>query len=168
MSNRKLIEGAIDLIEDYIQANLPAALDGQDKLYSDGIGLENPREYFIYPKAKGLQPPCVFIIADGMDFKIAENNSNFVNAQDSIIVSIVAEDTDEERLTRKVYRYQAALHLVLDEANIKSTDNLLALKVIVYDSSFSELYMRKESGGDGGHFRKEVALRCKVSHFENF
>lgn len=168
MSFRRLTEGAIDTIEDYIGANISAALDTVSANYTDGIGLENPREYFIYPKAKGLQPPCIFIIADDMDFKIAENQSNFVNAEDRINVSLVAEDTNEERLTRKVYRYQSALHMVLDEAKINTADNKLALTVVVYSSAISDTYSRTEDGGDGGHFRKEVLLRCRVAHFENF
>ena len=167
-STRKLTEGAIDLIESYIQTNISGALDAVSLTYSDGIGLENPREYFIYPKSKGLQPPCIFTIADDMDFKISENKSNFVNAEDRINISLLAEETDEERLTRKVYRYQSALHMVLDEANIVSSDNKLMLKVVVYSSAISDTYGRSEDKGDGGHFRKEVLLRCRVAHFENF
>lgn len=168
MSVRKLLEGEIDLIEEYIQNNISSALDAVSATYSDGIGLENPREYFIYPKSKGLQPPCIFTIADDIDFKISENNSNFVNAEGRINISLLAEDTDEERLTRKVYRYQSALHSVLDEANIVSTDSLLSLKVVVYSSALSDIYGRPEESGDGGHFRKEVVMRCRVAHFENF
>jgi len=167
-SVRKLTEGAVDLLIDYINTNISAALDAVSGTYTDGIGLENPQEYFIYPKARGLQPPCVFVIADDMDFKIAENKSNFVNAEDRINVSLIAEDTNEERLTRKVYRYQSALHMVLDEANIVSSDNLLSLKVVVYSTAISDTYGRPEDKGEGGHFRKEVMLRCRVAHFENF
>jgi hypothetical protein len=165
---RYLMEGAVDLIESYIQTNLPGALDAQSAYYTDGINLENPREYFIYPKSKGLQPPCVFVIGDALDFKISENKSNFVNGEDRINVSIVAEDTDETRLTRKVYRYQAALHQVLDEAEIISLDSQLKIVVVVYNAAFSDIYMRKETTGDGGNFRKEVSLQCRVAHFENF
>lgn len=167
MSYRKLAEGAVELIQDYIQANLPAALDlvSQNATSAPQMSLEDIKSYFVYPKAIGYVPPICFIIVDEIDFKIRENKSNFVNAVDKITVSVVVEDQDENILTYKAYRYQSALHSVLDEATMVSSDNKLQLQCVVYRAGFSKTYMNEE--GPGG-FRKEVVLQCEVTHTENF
>lgn len=169
MSYRQLAEGATNLIIDYIQANIGAQLDLVGSLVGlPQMTLENPVKYFIYPKPQGYRLPAVFVICDNMDFRIGDKKANFVNAKDKFMISILVEDQDEEILTYKAWRYQSALHAVLDEANIVSSDNTLKLTVVVYNSTFSPIFSRTESGGEGAQFRKEIVLQCEVEHMENF
>lgn len=169
MSYRKLSEGTRSLIIDYVQANIAAALD----VVAGAVGppkmtLENPKSYFIYPKPHGYQVPAVFVINDDFDFRIVDKKANCINARVRVNVSILVEDQDAEILTYKSDRYLSALHSVLDQADIVSTDNMLALKVVVYRARFSPVYSRQEDQVNEGTFRKEVLLECEVEHVENF
>lgn len=170
MSVRRLAQGAVNLFYDTIQSNIGAALDAvnADTVVLNTVphmSLENPKSYFIYPQAQGYQCPSVFIIIDDMDFNIDKHAANFINATDKINVSIVVEDQDIQTLTYKCWRYQSALHSVLDLVTMSTSDNKLVLKSVVYHSAFSDIYMNKD--GPGG-FRKEVLLKCEVTHLENF
>lgn len=166
----KLIEGATNLIIDYIQSGIGAQLDiVAAQVGAPAVTLENPVAYFIYPKPHGYSLPAVFVICDDLDFRIVENKSNFINAKDMFKISILVEDQDADNLTYKAWRYQSALHQLLDEATLTSADNKLVLKIIVYRGTFSATYMREDvQPGDGGKFRKEILLECQVEHYENF
>lgn len=169
MGYRYLAEGAVTLITDYIKANIATALDTVGSAVgTPQVSLENPKSYFIYEQPQAYECPAVFVICDDIDFKIQDRKSNFINADDSIKVSIAVEDQDEEQLTYKAWRYQSALHSVLDESTITSSDNKLVLKCVVYRNRFSQIYLRQEDRGPIGKFRKEVMLECTVTHFENF
>lgn len=169
MSYRQLLEGSATLIVNYITANIAAALDvvgaavGQPQ-----VALENPKEYFIYPKAAGHELPAIFVICDDMDFRLADKKSNFINAEARFKISALVEEQGEEQLTYKAWRYLSALHAVLDEANILNADESLKLIARVDKTRISPTFMRDEGGGDGGKFRKEILLECNVEHLENF
>lgn len=170
MTVRRLTEGTVNLIYDYIQANLPAALDAVNADTTvlntvPHVSIENIKSFFVYPEAEGYTPPVCFIMVDEFNFNIRENNSNFVNATAKVDVSIVVEDQDTQALTYKCWRYQSALHSVLDLATMVSSDNKLVLKSVVYRATFSPVYMNK---GDIGGFRKEVLFKLEVEHLESF
>lgn len=165
----KLTEGAVTLISDHIRANIGAALDAVSTAAGlPSVTLENPRSYFIWPKPQGYELPAVFVISDDLDFKIEERKPNFINGQDRIMVSVLVEDQDEEMLTYKSWRYQAALHDVLDFSELVSTDQKLAIKVVVYHHKFTPVFANTDGISGGGKFRKEVVLMCNVEHWESF
>lgn len=169
MGYPRLTEGAVNLIIDYIKANIGAALDSvAAQVGVPHMTIENPKKYFIYPKAQGYEVPAIFIISNDFDFKIAENQANMINATIKIMVSAVVEDQDEEILTYKAWRYQSALHTVLNLADINSLDGKLSLKSVVYHMDGSLNYQDTNAPSSGGVFRKEVILRCQVEHRENF
>lgn len=173
MSNqyRKLAEGAVNLVINTIQSNIQNALDVVSSGVSGTIpqvSIENPRSYFIYEKPQAFECPSIFVIMDDLDFRISDRKANFVNAQDKIYVSACVEDQDEDRTTVKAWRYLSALHYVLDETTMTSSDNKLVLKCVVYRARFSAVYSRPEGNGPGGKFRKEMMLECDIAHFENF
>ncbi len=171
MSNqyRQLAEGAINLVVDRVKADIAAALDVVSAAAgSPKVQLENPKSYFIFEQPQAYECPAIFAIMDELDFKIEDRKSNFVNAQDRINVAVCVEDQDEERTTVKAWRYLSALHSVLDNTTMKTSDDKLVLKCVVYRARFSEIYTRKEANGPGGKFRKEMMLECSVTHLENF
>lgn len=163
----KLTEGATQLIMDCVRANIAAALD----VVSAQAGLpkvstENPRSYFIWAKPQGYQLPAIFVISDDLDFKIEERKANCINGQSRFTVSVLVEDQNEDDITYKAWRYQSALHYVLDGTKIVSTDGSLAIKIVVYHHRFSPVF--SQDGVPGGQFRKEVVLMCNVEHIESF
>ena len=165
----QLIEGAVNLIVPYIQANIGAALNVvAANVGRPNVSLENPKEYFIYPKPHGYKPPCVFVLADEMDFRITQQKANFINAKDKFKISILIEDQDAENITYKSWRYLSAMDAVLDQAELLSEDGSLQLKIVVYRASFTPIWSRDESSGDGGKYRREIVLECEVEHNENF
>lgn len=171
MSTRNLAEGATNLIVSQIQSNIGAALNGVATYFTgngpgQGVSLENPKSYFFYEKPQGYDLPAVFVIPKTIDFAIDKNKSNFVNAETMYQISVLVEDQDLDRLTVKAWRYQSALHSVLDQAVITSADNALQLRVIVKNATFTPAWSK--STGLDGDFRKEVVLECEVTHWENF
>ena len=172
MSARNLAEGATLLIISSIQSNIGSALDAVAAYFTgtgmgQGVSLENPKEYFIHEQPQGYSLPAVFVLPDQIDFAIDKNKSNFINAESKYRISVLVEDQDLERLTVKSWRYQSALHSVLDETTMVTSDNALQLKCSVLTATFSPVWTNKADGKDRS-FRKEVVLECRVTHTENF
>lgn len=170
MSARKLTEGAVNLITATIQQNIATALDAVQADSPDHqVTTEPPRTYFIYADAKGFRTPAVFVIAEDMDFRQRERGGNFIDALDRINVSILVEDRNTELLTKRCWRYQSALHTVLDETQLTSADNKLKIVIVVRRASYSPTYsLTKDKNSPDAVFRKEVLLECDVDHYENY
>jgi hypothetical protein len=166
----RLAEGDVTLITAYIKANIDAALAGVRAQWADAlVTTESPQSYFIYRKAQGYKLPAVFVIHDEMDFRIADMKANFINGKSTIAVSVLVEDKDEFLLTKKAFRYQQALHYVLDQAQMVSNAGGLKLICVVYRHTFSPHWTTGEDNSeDGVNFRKEVVLECQVEHLENY
>lgn len=167
MSSQKLVEIDSYLIRDYIKANIGAALaevrtDRADSM----VTTEVPANYFFFEKAQGYKAPCVFIICTDVDFRKDEMNANFVNAAFRYTVSVVIEDRAEDYLTVKAWRYQAALHKILDQTQLEDPSQSVKATLVVKNASFSPLF--SNAGTAPQVFRKEVALEIDVNHFESF
>lgn len=164
---RHLVESACDAIIDQLKAALPAALvDIRANRGDNLVTMEPPRDYFVYPKAKGYRTPAVFVIGDRIDFLKAQKGANHVNAAVRVNVTVLVEDKDAERLMRKSYRYQAAMHQVLDQQPLMTSDNQARLTIVVQNASFSGLYSNMEAGSPAAVFRQEIALECDVFDYE--
>lgn len=170
MNIPKLAEGQVTNIITYIQANIGSALDAVAAASPERpiVSLESPKSYFVTKKQQGYSLPAVFVLLPSLDFRIKNRAANFINAEGKTAVVVWVEDQDEELLTYKAWRYQSALHAVLDEADIYSSDNLLHLKSVVYSVEESETQEFVTDQGEGARFRKAVLLRCNVEHLENY
>lgn len=170
MSARYLVESTVDLIHDEIKSKIASALSEVKSLYNDHlVTLEVPQNYFIYPVAAGYRTPAVFIIADDVDFQKRTRGANHISATVSVNVSVLVEDKDRLRLTTKAFRYQDALHKILDQTRLTTPDGKLALTVLVTRASFSPLYSdTADANSPIAMFRKEVVLTLEVEHWENF
>lgn len=170
MGVRNLIEETRDLVIDHIKANIAIALnDKRTQMTGDvpAVTTEPPRQYFIYPKAKGFLPPSVFVICNEFDFRVAQKGANHINAQANVTIAILVEDRDMERLTTKADRYFDAMHQVLAEATILDQGKNVRLKVIVVRGTFSPEYTSAETDPQGT-FRKEVHLECEIEHYSTY
>lgn len=164
---RHLIETAVDLIVDKLEADLPVALQDIRVNRADNlVTMEPPRDYYIYPKSLGYRTPAVFVIGDRIDFLKNEKQANFIDATCRVNISVLVEDKDAERLMKKSYRYQAAVHQVLDQAVLLSADGQAKMTVVIMNASFSGLYSTLKENDPQSVFRQEIALECDVQNYE--
>ena len=168
MSARQLVETDVELILDQIKSNITAALLEVSNFRTDQkVALDNPKDYFIYPRAQGYRTPCVFVIPDRVDFRKDEKAANFIDATSRINVTVLIEDKDAERLELKCWRYQAALHKVLDQVPLTSDDSGVRITIEVMNAAFSPMYsLTQDPSAPNAVFRKEVVLECDVYHYE--
>jgi hypothetical protein len=101
-----------------------------------------------------------------MNFQKAEMGANHITARGLVTVSIVVEDKDREKLTIKAWRYQAALHEILDQVILDVTGAKIFL--IVTDAVFSPIFTAGKADGPTGVFRQEMALSVEAQHREGF
>jgi hypothetical protein len=99
---------------------------------------------------------------------IFKKSSNHTTARIDVGVSVLIEDRDKEKLTIKAWRYQAALHEILDQKNISVTGDKAKLFLIVKSADFSPVFTTGQSTGTQSVFRKEVALTVEVQQRESF
>jgi hypothetical protein len=164
---RHLIETAVDLITGKLKTDLPTALQDIRVNRADNlVTMEPPRDYYIYPKSLGYRTPAVFVIGDRIDFLKNEKQANFIDATCRVNISVLVEDKDAERLMRKSYRYQAAIHQVLDQAVLLSADQQAKMTVVIMNASFSGLYSTLKENDPQSVFRQEIALECDVQNYE--
>jgi hypothetical protein len=165
----RLTEATVDLLLSHIKTNIGAALASVRAEVNDPVvTTEVPKSYFIYPKAKGFRAPAVFVIADEFDFKVPERGANFISGSVRINVSVLLEDRNSELLTRRCWRYQSALHELLAQTQLTTSDNTLKIVSIVRRARYSPLYSNaKDESSVEAVFRKEVLLELEVDHYEN-
>lgn len=169
MGSNNLSEIAVDLIIDHIRQNIAAALaDVRSDRADPIVNTEVPQSYFIFPKPWGYRTPAVFVIAENIDFKL-DRGQNHINAMIRMNVGVLVEEKDLERLTIKTYRYQAALHKLLNETRLTNTSGSVVYIVKVTRAEYSPIYTNAQAPNDvQGVFRKEVRLECEVEDYENF
>ena len=173
-SVKYLVEFTVDAIQKKLEDEISLALIQVENEHASRLesvmpvhlSAEAPRSYFIFESPQAYRTPAVFLIADNIDFR-KERNANFVDAAVKIFCSVVIEDKDAMRLTRKAWRYQAALSQVLDQAALQNVDAGIKMVVKVTDAAFSPLASVSTDRSEAGSvFRKEVSLTLMVEHFE--
>lgn len=169
---RYLTETAVQLIMTHIQSNITTALAAIAVIRPDNIvSLESPESdaYFYFAKAHGYRCPAIFVIDDDMDFRQQETKANFINALLGINVTVKVEDQDADYLTKKAWRYQAALHSLLDQTSLVSADSKVKLVSKVRRIRPTGMYTYENSEPDStANFFKEYELQLEVDFFENF
>lgn len=170
MSVSYLAEITTDLVQTHIQNNIAAALTSvRDDRADNNVSTEPPQSYFYFPNAQGYRLPAVFTIVDSIDFQKREKGGNYVTAKVKMNISVLVEDRDMYRLTKKAWRYQAALYNILDETQLTDDPNKVKIIIIVENATYSSIYsVAQETGNAQGVFRKEVVLECEIQQIENF
>jgi hypothetical protein len=170
MTVRNFAECASILVRDCLRTNLPAALANVDAQRPDGkVSLEAPKSYFFHDRVAGYKTPAVFLVADEIDTRKAQKGANFIAAMTRLNVSTVLEDKDADLLTIRSYRYQDALHEVLDQTRLTTTDLTVTLIVVVTKFAFSPLYSNAVNRDESqAIFRKEILTELEIEHYENF
>jgi hypothetical protein len=167
---RHLTEWAVDLVTAKVKADIADALASVNStLPPDApmLSYEAPRDYFTYPKAMGYRTPACFVIADRVDFQKREKAANYINANVRLNLTVLIEDKDADKITRKAYRYQAALHELLDQTQVVSADGKVKITVVVQNAGYSALYSNTDDpNAPGAVYRKEVSLELDCYHYE--
>ena len=168
MATRHLVETCVRTIESTLEANIPAALtDIRINRADNFVTLEPPRDYYIYPRAMGYRTPAVFIIGDNINFQKKETGANYINANVRVNITVLVEDKDAERLMIKSYRYQAAVHQVLDQKQFLSADNQAKFTAVIQSATFSPLYSNVDDPkSPQAVFRREIALEVDCYLYE--
>jgi len=167
MASYLLIEGATDLIEDHIKANVATALQTVRTDRADAlVSTEPPQSYFRFPQSHSYRPPAVFIIGEDFDFRLAEG-PNHVHGMGRINVSVVVEDRNRQLLKTKAWRYQAALAKLLNNTTLTNLAQTVKIVTKLVRFSFYELeYNIKKRDTPEAAFREEVVLELEVEHYE--
>lgn len=172
MSSHILVEGAVKLIQGYIQDNIKSALiEVSADCGSPPIAVPLPKRVFTFtPGASPMELPCVIIEGVQGDFRL-QKGANFIDALWSINVAAVIEEKGGEILQYCAYRYQAALQKLLQGTHLYSapTDTKkIHIVTKVERCRWSGQYTdAQKPNNDAGRFMKEVLLELEVEHYEN-
>ena len=170
MAAQKIMETTINPIIAHVKATQAATFAAIRADNTDNLVNTNPFvEYLSFEKAIGYQVPCLFVLGRSIDFA-KSRGQNFINCVVTVQVSALVDDSKEDLLTLKTWRYHDALHMMLDRAELKASlqspggQYNVMNKVKVVHSDFGELVSMKSSIGKP--FRKEVLLTLEVEHYE--
>ena len=169
MNSRFLVETDVRLIEDHIRANISESLDKVSQIAENvpKLSLPNPKQYFYTPKNTAYQLPVVYIVPTDIDFRKQDKNANFIDASVTINVSVEVEEKDTDLLAVSAWRYQAALHAILDDVSLTNIGGEVKIVSKVIRASFSPIYTDAQKPDDAdGVFRQEVLLELQIDHFE--
>lgn len=163
-------EVVINLITNQIRSNIEAVLATVRADRSDPrITTPKPVSYYISEKFDPLQMPAVFVLLEDDDFQKDKKESNYENGKMTVYTNMVISDLDTEVLTRRCYRYMAAMRKVLDQVDLTSQNNEIKITIVVESGKFSPTYTKAQKPGAAtGVFMKEFSLRCSVYYSENF
>jgi len=121
----QLIEGVVDGLIAYLQANLPGQLAIVQAMYPAGAQdspLPPPVSYFISERFVGLQTPAVFVLAEQSEHALdAMQNAALQNHRIQVVALIeVVGDEVADRLARTCWRYARALWQTLHDATLSA------------------------------------------------
>jgi hypothetical protein len=167
-THHNLADESVEMVLDLIKSDIATALvdiraDRSDPRTRTTV----PVTYFNHePPAWAFKSPAIWVVCDNIDFGL-EKGQNHINASVFINVGIVIEDRLLKDLTRRCYRYQAALHKILAQRCLNSTDEEVRITILVRNATFSPVFTdAQEKGNARGVFRKECVLELEVRQFE--
>ena len=101
-----LIEGVVNAVNTYIQANMPAKLDTLDAEYGD-FTLDNIKTYYIAEVKAIPGYPSIFLLGDNVE--VLGEGGNWLKSGNNLDIIVFVGDQDTTILRRKIYRYIRAL-----------------------------------------------------------
>jgi len=165
---RRIMEGTVIPIKNFIKAGIDQALaDVRTDRGDAEVSTESPKAYFIYENPIGYRVPAIFVLGDTFDFQLSRGQ-NFIEGKAIVYVSALVDDRNAELLTIKAWRYQDALHQLLDQAVLDDPVHNIKNVIKVVKAEFSNTFQMKAQnpGSEKNPFRKEVMLTLEVEHFE--
>jgi hypothetical protein len=162
---RQLPEKVTDLIVKHLRDNMSTSMAALRTDRTDShITSETPLKYYINEQ-DNYTSPAIFVLVQDVDFMKETRGANYINAEMSLNVHIIVEETKEEEVTRKSFRYLAVVQSLLDQATL--TDNSkIKFELVTKRAEFSPVLIDSNIGRKD--FKKEVILTCVAYCFESF
>jgi len=102
-----LIEGVVDALKTYLEANMAAKLDVLDTEYGDGITLADIQKYYIAEVQAIPEYPSIFILGDNVE--VLGEGGSWMKSGNNLDLIVFVGDQDTTILRRRIYRYIRAL-----------------------------------------------------------
>lgn len=160
-----MIEQAMNVLVDQLRAQYNTNLLLVDSYWhptdTEALNIETVDRYYISESIDTLQPPAVFLAADTSlhDLK----GQNVLMQMHKILMGVVVEEIEIQRVTRQCWRYAQAAWLTLHDQNL--ADNVrVQVTEMVYGPT---IFDRRATSGQRA-YRKDVTLRLDVWHAEAF
>lgn len=170
MNAAQLSERARALIITQIQTNISAELAAiRTDRADNSISTEAPgtSSYFIFAHAITYQTPAIFIVVDSGEVLDSRENTNYVNINWKLFVTVTVSSQTEASVTVKSERYLAALFKILHETDIKDATHNVHLYLVCKRFEFGRLYTKSRKSENMADFYKEVGIELEVKHWEN-
>lgn len=153
-----LVERAVDLTIARLRADLNGKISLVRADYADTIPLESvpASNYFIAEAYDPVVTPSVFVVADKTvhDLEYQQDAAQIHH----MLVSVIVQERDAQRLTRKAWRFARALWLALHDAGDDD------MRTLVDSLDYGPTWAGR---GDARDFKKDATLRIRALHFEN-
>jgi hypothetical protein len=159
-----LTEAAVDLLIDQLKSNFNTLLTEIDNQYDDGINLEPLGDESIHlsDRIEGLRLPSCHILFGHHAFNYTKD-PNYLESADGVVVVLSAEDSGDEILTRKMWRYGRVLHACFNLMSLG--DSRIQIQTIPKQLGYTATIASKMSK-EKSRFRKDAVLELELMHFE--
>jgi hypothetical protein len=160
-------EKVINAIILSIKDNLSTVLTSLRSEYNDpSVPTPLPRSdsYYIAYDYSANVMPAIYVVANSIDFQLGTKEANHINSKIDTTVTLMAEAKTSKEVTKQIYRYQAALHAILNQRTFELGTSLKFVTTV------ERVNFRPTLTSDQVKdlFRKEVALELSVYCYENF
>ena len=134
----ELIEGAVDALKDYLDANFAARVAALNTEYDDGITIEDMKSWYVAMMPRIPEyPACVILGKNGDPDGEGEG---WMKSQHQVEIITVATDANTETLQRKLFRYiRAMIELA------KASRSSIGYQVNIGSWDFSDVYASQSS-----------------------
>ena len=101
-----LIEGVVDALKTYLEANIAAKLNALDTEYGDFV-LDDIQTFYIAEEPAVPEYPSIFLLGDSVE-ALGEGGS-WLKSGNNLDIIVFVGDQDTTILRRRIYRYIRAL-----------------------------------------------------------
>lgn len=151
-----LMEGSINAVKNYLEANMAAKLDVLDAEYDDGIELADVVAYYLSETLAVPAMPAIYVLGNRSETE-AEGPTH-IKASHYITVVMLVTDNVNETLKKRLYRHVRAVVELLREARSDATFENAA---VTFDScEFGPMY------GKTGTFLQDARVELHLTKLE--
>lgn len=169
------IEENLDDLARYMQDRFGSAL--ADVMAKRGTAIQlpapQPQNYFIGEPSRyrAYNAPAVFLVAESTARPTpggADEGQAFQKQEHTVMVALLIEEQDEERLSRACYRYAEAADSILEDVDISganaSDPRDWSTKCFITDIDYGVMFTAEQGGQRT--FRKDVVLNLLIKHWD--
>lgn len=161
-----LTEKVMQLIKGELQDNFNLKLKEIDNQYDDGINLEPVDDNAIHftDLIQTLSPPAIYILPGPSRFQY-QDQPNYMESEDEILVAVTAEDVGADILTLKSMRYARVIYSCLNLVDLFDDDARCEIHIVPDRLAYTQPIASKLNSSEQT-FRMDCVFTMKVMHFE--